>query len=54
MVVVFCYNHYGEKEYRKKKYTIGEMGEPAEEEKVKTERDYSKTYAKKIYYIRKK
>ena len=49
MVVVFCYNHYGEKEHRKKKYTIGEMGEPAEEEKVKTERDYSKTYTKKIY-----
>lgn len=30
------------------------MGEPIEEEKEKTERDYSKTYAKKIYYIRKK
>lgn len=33
----------------KEKYTIGEMGEPAEGEKEKTERDYSKTYAKKIY-----
>ena len=31
-----------------KRYTIGEMGEPAEEEKEKTEREYSKTYAKKI------
>lgn len=34
-----------------KRYTIGEMGEPAEEEKEKTEREYSKTYAKKIYII---
>ena len=34
-----------------RKYTIGEMGEPAEEEKEKTEREYSKTYAKKIYII---
>ena len=32
-----------------RKYTIGEMGEPAEEEKEKTEREYSKTYTKKIY-----
>ena len=31
-----------------KRYTIGEMGEPAEEEKEKMEREYSKTYAKKI------
>lgn len=36
---------------RKEKYTIGEMGEPAEEEKEKMEREYSKTYAKKIYII---
>lgn len=34
-----------------KRYTIGEMGEPAEEEKEKMEREYSKTYAKKIYII---
>lgn len=34
-----------------RKYTIGEMGEPAEEEKEKMEREYSKTYAKKIYII---
>lgn len=54
VVVVFCYNHCGEKDYWERKYTIGEMGEPTEEEKEKTERDYSKTYAKKIYYIRKK
>lgn len=49
VVVVFCYNHYGEKKYWEEKYTIGEMGEPAEEEKEKTEREYSKTYTKKIY-----
>lgn len=35
----------------KEKYTIGEMGEPAEGENEKTERDYGKTYAKKIYII---
>ena len=47
-VVVFCYNHCGEKDYWERKYTIGETGEPAEEEKEKMEREYSKTYAKKI------
>lgn len=50
-VVVFCYNHCGEKDYWERKYTIGEMGEPDEEEKEETERDYRKTYAKKIYII---
>jgi len=50
-VVVFCYNHCGEKDYWERKYTIGETGEPAEEEKEKMEREYSKTYAKKIYII---
>lgn len=53
-VVVFCYNHCGEKEHRKGKYTIGEMGEPTGGEKEKMEREYSKTYAKKIYIIIKK
>ena len=32
-----------------KRYTIGEMGEPTGGVKEKTEREYSKTYAKKIY-----
>ena len=50
-VVVFCYNHCGEKDYWERKYTIGETGEPAEEEKEKMEREYSKTYEKKIYII---
>lgn len=50
-VVVFCYNHCGEKDYWERKYTVGETGEPAEEEKEKMEREYSKTYAKKIYII---
>ena len=51
VVAVFCYNHCGEKDYWERKYTIGETGEPAEEEKEKMEREYSKTYAKKIYII---
>ena len=48
-VVVFCYNHCGEKDYRERKYITGETGELTGGVKEKTEREYSKTYAKKIY-----
>lgn len=51
-VVVFCYNHCGEKVYRERKYTIGETGETTGERKEKTEREYSKTYTKKMHIIR--
>ena len=34
-VVVFCYNHAGEKDYGERKYAIGEMGEPTGERKKK-------------------
>ena len=49
VVVVFCYNHTEEKEYRERKYTIGETGEPTGGEKEKMERQYSTTYIKKLH-----